>query len=157
MSKINWCIEQKDGIRLIEPNTNLSIAYLKKAEDSLFSLKINKIKDWKIAISYYTIYFSIYSILMKIGVKCEIHSCTLEFCNEFLKDYFSLEEIEFFKNSLKARVDAQYYINRAVADKQVEEMIIRTPLIYLKCKNITQSLTQKDIENIRIKIKVIIK
>ncbi len=34
MDKIDWCLKKKQGISLIEPNSNLSEAYLKKAEDS---------------------------------------------------------------------------------------------------------------------------
>lgn len=95
MDKIIWCLKQKGGIQLVDPNSNLAEAYIKKAEDSLSSIRINKIKDWKISTAYYTMYFSLYSILMKIGVKCEIHSCTLEFAKHFLKEYFSEDELDF--------------------------------------------------------------
>jgi uncharacterized protein (UPF0332 family) len=73
MDKITWCLNQKNDLELIEPNEELKDAYLKKAEDSLratAALKGNK--DWEISSSYYTMYFSLYAILMKIGVKCEI-------------------------------------------------------------------------------------
>ena len=56
MNKIRWCLKQKNGLELIEPNEELKDAYLKKAEDSLratASLKGNK--DWEISSSYYTI------------------------------------------------------------------------------------------------------
>jgi len=35
MKRIIWCIKQKRGLELIEPNKNLSEAYIKKAEESL--------------------------------------------------------------------------------------------------------------------------
>ena len=76
MERIGWCIKKREGLQLITPNVNLSNAYLKKAEEALESIKLNTIKDWKISTSYYTLYFSVYALLMKIGVKCEIHSCT---------------------------------------------------------------------------------
>ncbi|HOR87603.1 MAG TPA: hypothetical protein PLK11_06870 [Methanofastidiosum sp.] len=34
MSRIIWCLSQKNGIKLIEPNPNLSQAYILKAQDS---------------------------------------------------------------------------------------------------------------------------
>src|SRR3989344_203842 len=43
MAKINWCINQKDGIKLVEPNSNLAEAYLKKAEDSLLSINLKQV------------------------------------------------------------------------------------------------------------------
>ena len=109
MDKIIWCTKKKEGLTLIEPNSNLAEAYLKKAQEALESMRINIIKDWKISTAYYTIYFSLYSIMMKIGIKCEIHSCTINFTKTFLKDYFEDEEFEFIEDSLKARIDSQYY------------------------------------------------
>ena len=69
MDKIKWCSGKKEGLSLIESNSNLAEAYLKKAEEALESMRINVIKDWKISTAYYTIYFSLYSLLIKIGIK----------------------------------------------------------------------------------------
>ena len=35
MDKIKWCLKQKNGLELVEPNEELAKAYIKKAEDSL--------------------------------------------------------------------------------------------------------------------------
>ena len=35
MDKLAWCIQQKNGIELIEENPNLSQEYLEKAEKAL--------------------------------------------------------------------------------------------------------------------------
>ena len=56
-------------------------------------MQVNITKDWKISTAYYTIYFSLYALLMKIGVKCEIHSCTIEFARQLLKEQISKEEV----------------------------------------------------------------
>jgi len=42
MNKIKWCLEQKRGIELVEPNDNLARAYLNDAEDSLESMETSK-------------------------------------------------------------------------------------------------------------------
>ena len=97
MDKIKWCAGKKGGLSLIEPNSDLAEAYIKKAEEALESMRVNTIKDWKISTAYYTLYFSLYSILTKIGIKCEIHSCTIEFAKRFLKDYFNEEGHRAFK------------------------------------------------------------
>ncbi|MEM3555962.1 MAG: hypothetical protein QXF56_04560 [Candidatus Micrarchaeia archaeon] len=67
MSKLKWCLKTKNGIELTEPNSNLADAYIKKAEESLETMRLAKSRDWKISTAYYTIYFSVYAILMKIG------------------------------------------------------------------------------------------
>jgi uncharacterized protein (UPF0332 family) len=63
----------------IEPNQNLTKAYLKKATSALHTMtatiEINE-TDWTATAAYYARYFALYSLLMKIGAKSEIHDCT---------------------------------------------------------------------------------
>lgn len=151
MDKIKWCTEKKDGLILVETNNDLANAYLKKAEEALESMRINIIKDWKISTAYYTIYFSLYSILMKLGIKCEIHSCSIEFAKRFLTEFFQENELDFIEDSLKARVNSQYYVDRTVPDEQYNEMIQRTPEFLVKCKAILIKLNEKKINEIRDK------
>jgi len=152
MDKLKWCIRQKNGISLVEPNSNLAKAYIKKAEEALESMRINTVRDWKISTAYYTMYFSLYAVLTKIGVKCEIHTCTVEFARNFLKGYLEEKEILFLADSLKARVDAQYYVDRNVPDLQFEDMIRKAPIFFVKCKNILLKLTEAKINGIRSQI-----
>jgi len=151
MDKIEWCVGKKGGLSLIEPNSDLAEAYTKKAEEALESMRVNVIKDWKISTAYYTLYFSLYSILTKIGIKCEIHSCTIAFTKRFLSEFFSEEDIDFIEDSLKARMDSQYYIDRAVPDEQYNKMVKNTPEFLVKCKSILIKLNEKKINDIRKK------
>ena len=49
MDKIKWCLNAKNGLELIEPNENLTKAYLKKAEDSLrAALVLKDNKDYQL-------------------------------------------------------------------------------------------------------------
>ena len=144
MTTIDWCKKQKNGIELIEPNDDLAKAYIKKAEDSLSaSLVLSNNKDWKISFLYYTMYFSVYSILMKIGVKCEIHSCTIVFAENFLKEYLTDRDITLLKNSMKARIDTQYYTDKNISDSFYNTMISNAPVLLANCKNILNKLTEK--------------
>jgi uncharacterized protein (UPF0332 family) len=149
MDKIVWCCKKKGGLEIIEPNTNLANAYIKKAEEALEAMRVNTVKDWKISTAYYTFYFSLYALLMKTGIKCEIHSCTIEFAKRFFKGFFDEKEIEFVKESLKARIDAQYYIDRTVPDDQYKKMIQKAPYFLVNCKTILIKLNEKKINNIR--------
>ncbi len=149
MDKIKWCVGKKKGLSLIEPNSNLAEAYTKKAEEALESMRVNVIKDWKISTAYYTLYFSLYSILTKIGIKCEIHSCTIAFAKKFLLDFFSKEDLDFVEDSLKARIDSQYYIDRTVPDEQYQKMLKNTPYFLVKCKSSLIKLNEKKINELR--------
>lgn len=152
MDKIEWCLKAKNGIELVEPNSNLAEAYLKKAEDSLETMRLAKSRDWKISTAYYTIYFSIYAILMRIGVKCEIHSCTIEFMKRFLSDDFDSQEQRFIEGSMKARIDAQYFINRDVPDELYDDLIKKAPWFLVKCKGVVIRMDERKRNKIRQEI-----
>ncbi|MFH1127339.1 MAG: hypothetical protein V1718_04490 [archaeon] len=147
---MKWCMQQKRGIELVEPSDNLRDAYLIKAEEALDTLRTSKSRDWQLTTAYYTIYHSIYSLLMKIGVKCEIHSCTIEFTKRFLKNHFSSEDFELIDKAFSARIDSQYYVNRRVPDKNYELIMKKTSAFLVKCKNIV--LEQKEVEAVRKQI-----
>jgi uncharacterized protein (UPF0332 family) len=150
MDKIKWCKSVKGGIELIEPNPNLADGYILKAEESLGMMqKAKGSRDWSVSTSYYSMYFSLYSILMKIGVKCEIHACTIEFMKRFLSSYFTPTECKFMLDSLQARIDTQYYVDREVEDKFVQEMIATAPTFLVKCKEILARIKESEINDVR--------
>ena len=152
MDRIKWCIRVRNGIELIDPNSNLAEAYLGKAEESLETMRLVESRDWKISAAYYTMYFSLYAILMKIGVKCEIHKCTIECMNSFLTDHFDTEEYRLMKESLEARIDAQYFIDRNVTDTFFKDMMCKAPDFLVKCKSAVLKLDERKITQIRTKI-----
>ena len=87
---------------------------------------------------------------MKMGIKCEIHSCTIEFAKRHLTEHFAPEDFELIDKAFSARIDSQYYVNREVPDQNYEIIIKKTPAFLVKCKNVV--LEQKEIENLREKI-----
>ena len=150
MDKIKWCMQQKKGMELVEPSDNLREAYLIKADEALEVLRATDIRDWQLTTAYYAIYHGIYSLLMKIGIKCEIHSCTIEFTKRFLKNHFTPDDFELIDKAFSARIDSQYYVNREVPDRNYDLIMKKTPAFLVKCKNIV--LEQKEIIEIRARI-----
>src|SRR3989344_689344 len=147
MDKLGWCRKQKNGIELIEQNQNLSQEYIEKAENALRAVKsLEGNKEWQISSAYYAMYFSLYAILMRVGVKCEIHACTIEIMKKTLTKYFSNEEINLLQKSLTARIDAQYYTDRDVKEEQRILMVENAPNFHLKCKEIAIKLTSKEVQ-----------
>src|SRR3990167_710697 len=130
MVEINWCCKQKDGIKLIEPNINLSEGYLKMAEDALGTMNREKNFSLRFSVSacYYSMYYSLYAILMKIGIKCEIHSCTLKFMEKFLNGFYSVEDIKIIKKAFNLRITAQYYADKIIDKGDVNEITEKAPL-----------------------------
>ncbi len=99
-------------------------------------------------------YFSVYAILIKVGIKCEIHACTIELMKRTLNKYFSNEEINFMKKSLSARIDAQYYTDREVKEELRTSMIENASKFHLKCREITIKLSSNEILAIRAHCKM---
>lgn len=63
---ILWCLKQKSGIRLEEPNETLCKSYLKEANDALISMNLNKkagLRRWVITTAYYARYSERHNIL----------------------------------------------------------------------------------------------
>lgn len=152
MDQIKWCLNQKKGIELVEPSDNLRGAYLIKAEEALEVLRTAKIRDWQLTTAYYAMYHGIYSLLMKIGVKCEIHTCTIEFTKRYLEKHFTAEDFVLIDKAFKARNDSQYYVNRKVTNEDYDLIMKKAPSFFVKCKNTV--LDQKEINEIREKIKI---
>ncbi|MCK4730776.1 MAG: hypothetical protein KAT28_05655 [Candidatus Aenigmarchaeota archaeon] len=106
LSKLEWCCIQKEGIQLIEPNERLAKDYINNADSDILDMK-KVSKKWKNIVAYYACYNAFYSILQKTGIKCEIHSCTIELTKLFA---LSKNQQEFFKDLKSCRINVQYYL-----------------------------------------------
>src|SRR3989344_6504276 len=113
MVDLRWCKKQKRGLKLIEPNNNLTKEYIETAEETLNVLKSlqNKSNIWLATTKYYYEYFTVYALFMKLGIKCEIHDCTIELC-KFLEKEKLLPKGTYglLEKDKKLRVDNQYYL-----------------------------------------------
>lgn len=148
---LTWCKKQGKGIKLIEPNDNLSIEYMKSCEETLDFLKDiqGKSNMWLATTKYYSEYFAVYSLLMKIGIKCEIHDCTISLCklleNENILPKGTKNLLEQDKD---LRIDNQYYLKNRKVDLDYNNLL----QFCLELKKITNNLTMEQISNIRKKI-----
>lgn len=152
MNKINWCKKQSKGIKLIEPNDNLSEEYFNNAEESLRvlrSIKESKSNMWLATTKYYIEYFAVYAVLMKIGIKCEIHECTIELVKLLEKENILIKGIS---NNLKKdkdlRIDNQYYLKNKEVKIDFEEL----SNFILSIKQTLENLNKDKIKILREKL-----
>lgn len=152
MVSLKWCKQQKSGIKLIEPNENLAKEYLKNAEETFDSLKYSK-KDsnlWKATKKYYCEYFLIYAFLIRVGIKCEIHDCTIGLIKILEKEKILPEGSHLrLKKDKELRIDNQYYLK----DKKVETNFKELLNFLLEIKSRILSVTLDEINKIRGLIK----
>ena len=142
--KIKWCLKQNKGIKLIELKPHLSESYVKEADETLENVFSAKGK-WKLITAYYACYNAFYALLMRCGIRCEIHDCSLELMELF---GFDIDETEYLKKLKGDRIQAQYYLKNIVLEDEsnVKKFI-------LKCKTLLSGLDSERIEKIRTKIK----
>lgn len=153
MVSVRWCLNKKNGLELIEPNQNRAGSYIKMAQESIDELKNVKSSIWKATITYYSFYYSLYALMIRIGINCEIHSCSLEFMKQLLRDFYSDKDIEMINKAFGARINLQYYANRPVDSKVIEQTKSYCSGFFVKTKDIMKDISESQIRSIRNKLK----
>lgn len=145
---IKRCKKLRKGITLVQPNKELSLKYIDSAFETIkVSQKIkNSSNMWLATTKYYCEYFCIYSLLIRLGIKCEIHDCTIELSN-------FLEERGYLKNGISnlldddknLRIENQYYLKNYSVNFRYNEIFD----LILYFKNLINSLSNGKIKKIR--------
>ena len=144
--KIKWCLKQSKGIKLIELKPHLSESYIRESDETLENVFSAKGK-WKLITAYYACYNAVYSLLMKSGIRCEIHDCSLDLMELF---GFDVSEIKYLIKLKENRIQAQYYLKDILLEDETN-----VKKFILKCKTLLNDLDSEKIEKIRTKIKVL--
>jgi len=143
--ELKWCMKKSRGIKLVEPNGPISQNYLKESTED-FEMIGKSNPKWRTVTSYYACYNALYAILMKVGIKSEIHECTIALMELF---GFKRAEIDFIEFLKRKRLNVQYYLkppDREVNTRKVLEFIT-------KCREIHADMSQAKIDAIRTKLK----
>ncbi len=148
-NKLKWCRNQKNGITLIEPNDNLAEEYYKNAEETLKMTRQTKDSApnmWLATHKYYTEYFAAYSLLMKLGIKSEIHSCTIEIIRSLEEhELINFKPSETLESDKQLRIDNQYYLK----NKPVNIDFQKLSDLLLDIRHTLDNLKSEDIKKIR--------
>ncbi|MFW6046568.1 MAG: hypothetical protein ACOCP4_02115 [Candidatus Woesearchaeota archaeon] len=137
MMTISWCKEK--GLELIEPNDNLAYDYIESAKETM--RVTNLIKDsgsfmWIATQKYYAEYLASYAILMKFGIKTDIHSCVIDVISLFEDEgiiNFDLSSVLY--SDKKLRIENQYYLRNIPVNydfSELSDLILRIPSLLRK-------------------------
>ena len=154
MVSIKWCLKQKNGLEVVEPNNIMADSYLKMAEESLNVLPnmiISKI--WTVTAAYYIFYYSLYAVMLRLGIKCEIHTCSLEFMKQYLESCYDKKDNEMINKAFSARIDLQYYADRVVDSKIIDEGKVYCKKFFIKINDVLAAMTEDKISEIRERVK----
>jgi uncharacterized protein (UPF0332 family) len=151
---LDWCLKQSKGIRIVAPSDNLVKAYREKSKNALKSMEINAqagLVEWAVSASYYAKYFAVYSLLSKIGVKCEIHDCTITLFEYLFCDSIPKEVIKDLRESKADRVEMQYYTQQISVN--LEQVIKGTKKFVLEIENVADGLNSERIAELQKRLK----
>ena len=149
MEKMEWCKRQPRGIKLRRESVDLAKEYIENAEESLMILETireTRSNMWLATTKYYIEYFAVYAFLMRVGIKCEIHDCTIE----LVKDLESMKFMpkgtaKLLENDKQIRIDNQYYLKNR--DVVIDMESLRNSVLEMKRR--TDNLTNEEIRKIR--------
>jgi uncharacterized protein (UPF0332 family) len=111
------------------------------------------IDEWVISTSYYAKYFAIYALLSRLGIKCEIHDCTIALFGYLFADKLP-SFLEDMQQAKEDRVEAQYYTTSIPIDSQ--KIASKTKEFVLKIEEIIDSLNPQTISDIKSKLKKLV-
>lgn len=132
--KIQWCLGKERGISLVKPNENLAKAYMAKAKESIEVMRSlqGKSHAWAASACYYSMYYSLYAVMMKIGVKSEIHSCSITFMRYALAGLYNDEDVKLLERAFESRIDHQYYVTTVPKAEKLNELFDGAVMFYEK-------------------------
>jgi len=151
---LKWCLSQSKGIKLVNPSENMARAYLQKTRNALKSMEVNAkagITEWAVSASYYAKYFAVYAILSKVGVRCEIHDCTIALFNYLFSDKVPPKVIQELKQSKEDRIEMQYYSRDITVD--IDKLMAQTKFFILEIEKIIDSLNSEKIASLQNRLR----
>jgi len=154
---LKWCLKQQKGVRLVKPSVNLVKAYLEKSKNALRSMEVNAkegIIEWAVSASYYAKYFVVYALFSKIGVKCEIHDCTIALFDYLFGNSVPRQLIKEFRRSKEDRIETQYYTRKINID--LNQLMKSTKIFVLNIEKLMDSLNSERINDLQNTLKKLI-
>jgi len=150
-------MKQRKGIRIIEPNPNLTEQYLRKAISALntmnAALQIRE-TDWILATAYYARYFALYALLMKLGIKSEIHDCSIAIARLLAKNKILTQNlVTDIAQAKQTKIDTQYYITKEITQREIRKNVESTRKFVLEIQKSIENITIEQINSIRSKLR----
>jgi len=151
----SYCFKKAPGLKLVTPNDNLVEVYKRKSRSALNMLESSKEKEedeWILETSYYAKYFMVYSLFMKVGIKSEIHDCTIFALNSIFVELEMVDKDVYddLSNSRELRVGSLYY-DKDFGKERILSAASTAPKFCLEVESVIDKLSKEDILELRKK------
>ncbi len=104
---------------------------------------------FSISAGYYSIYYSLYAVMQKIGIRCDIHGCSLEFMKRFLSEFYSEKYFDLIDRALLVRRNLQYYVDRDVNKSDLNLIWDNVYDFFVLSRDVFSKLTSVKVDKIR--------
>jgi len=109
--------------------------------------------DWILTTAYYARYFALYALLMKMGIKSEIHDCTLNVAKLLANNgILTPSLIEDFAKAKQTRIDTQYYVEKEQSPKIIQRNVEAARNFVLETEKTINNITTEQIHSIRAQL-----
>lgn len=153
---IRRCAGRKRGIRMVEPSESLRRAYAGKSRDSMRAMQSSidqGLGDWAYSASYYAMHFSACAVLVRAGIRCEIHDCTIALIDHLFGEGIDAGLVEDFERAKKMRIEAQYYTAVAGPVEDPGRLAATTCRFVLAMEELADGLNRDGIEAARARLR----
>jgi len=151
---LKWCLRQERGIRLPCRLTISRRRIWRNHAMSLRSMEVNAqagIEEWTVSASYYAKYFAVYALLSKIGVKSEIHGCTIALFGYLFSTVEYHHLVRELRQSKDDRVDVQYYSREL--EVNLTDLMQQTKQFVLQIEELIDGLNSEEVAALQKKLK----
>lgn len=156
---VHWCLRK---IKLVEPSHIVAKDYVAKARTALGVAEAsiqNKAFDWTVIAAYYARYDAAYALLMRVGIKSEIHECTIA----LLKTVFVRQGLitsglcDDLEQAKEARIDAQYYVKAPIIENEAKRTLVQARAFVLAIEAVLERFTDEMVGLLRKELEAALK
>lgn len=109
--------------------------------------------EWVSTTAYYARYFALYALLMKIGIKSEIHDCTINVARLLAKNGVLGDRlVDDLFLAKQARIDTQYYVATDFSSDNLEVNVAGARNFVLEIEKTIDIISDRQIQMIRDQI-----
>jgi len=110
--------------------------------------------DWTATTAYYARYFALYALLMKLGVKSEIHDCTINVAKLLSNNgILNSSLIDDIAKAKQTRIDTQYYVAKELNQTDVKNNAEGARKFVLELEQTIENITPEQVDSVRIQLK----
>jgi uncharacterized protein (UPF0332 family) len=112
--------------------------------------------DWILTTAYYARYFALYALLMKLGIKSEIHDCSIATARLLAKNKIITPNlVTDITQAKQTRIDTQYYITKELKQEEIQRNVESSRKFVLEIQKSIEEVSEEQTNNIRNKLETI--